>query len=119
LIISTWYREKKPAMASQRRNRNWNLRLAGPIGPCDDYESEERKAIQDIKSGVSRAITEFGQEEQNNEDIEALRRKRDEAGRRMRAAKDPGRKDRLWREWTQLSTQIIELRKQGVRDGNR
>ena len=52
------------------------------------------------------------EQQQMKHSIKSLQEKRNSIGEKMRAETDPELKDKLFGEWQDLNTQIIELRKE-------
>jgi len=96
-----------------------------------DYEFEERAATREYygrpprgtansfarQEVESREQTDEYQKLTPEEKIKALRDRRVLVGRQLRAETDPEMKDKLFSEWQDLFTQIIELRKE-LKNGN-
>ena len=93
------------------------------------YDFEERAAIREFDAGFGRERAEqlaaadiqereFYQDKvgrtqlRQSADVAELRRQRDAIGRQMRMADNQKDKDELFRQWMELTSRIIDLRKE-------
>jgi len=73
-------------------------------------ECLKRKLEYEKKQNEQKKLQRTSSQSKNQQRLE-LQNQRDEVGEKMRAEKEPKRKDELFAEWMRLTTQIIELRK--------